>query len=471
MKKDVFVLDVHSKPLMPTTRTKARKLIKSGGAIIAGYSPFVIKLTYDGRSYRQDVKLGIDAGYQFIGYSAVTENEELFGGEVEMLKGQSSRYETRAMHRRNRRNRLRFRQPRWKNRSRSGIVYQDGLPIRVRYTNNQQSKSNDAQKSGWIAPSIQHRLDTHIKIINKVKSVLPIAETIIEVASFDIQAIKNPKIKGVEYQQGEQSGFWNLREYILHRDGHNCQNRDCTNKAKQKILQIHHLGFWKSPPDKTDRPSNLVTLCNKCHKPKNHQKSGFLYGWKPRLKPFRAETFMSTVRWRLVDATKSKYTYGYKTKSARIKHGIEKSHHNDAFVIAGGDTQKRTVSKNWRIFPHNKRAIEKFRDAVYIDSRTGDKAKGKDLSSGRTTRNKGLNGENLRIYRLQKHKNGIRSIQRKKYKYTNGDLVLYKNRKYICGGTGSYGYYLYLNDGDKKIKVKSRDVSLIAKQSGMLMTT
>ena len=33
---------------------------------------------------------------------------------------------------------------------------------------------------------------------------------IIEVANFDIQpALKTPGISGVEYQQGEQAGFWN----------------------------------------------------------------------------------------------------------------------------------------------------------------------------------------------------------------------------------------------------------------------
>jgi hypothetical protein len=86
------------------------------------------------------------------------------------------------------------------------------------------------------------------------EALMPITETIIEVAAFDIQKIKvNCEIEGKEYQEGEQLGFWNLREYILHRDNHKCQHPDCKNKAKSPILEVHHIGFWKK--DRTDRIS------------------------------------------------------------------------------------------------------------------------------------------------------------------------------------------------------------------------
>jgi hypothetical protein len=46
----------------------------------------------------------------------------------------------------------------------------------------------------------------------------------------------NKNIIGVEYQQGDMLGFCNLREYILHRDNHQCQNPDCKNKDKEKNI-------------------------------------------------------------------------------------------------------------------------------------------------------------------------------------------------------------------------------------------
>ncbi len=73
-------------------------------------------------------------------------------------------------------------------------------------------------------------------------------------ANFDIQKIKNPEISGIEYQNGEQKRFDDLREYILHRDQHRCQNPNC--KEKNKILQVHHLGYYKG--DRSDRPKNLI---------------------------------------------------------------------------------------------------------------------------------------------------------------------------------------------------------------------
>ena len=38
---------------------------------------------------------------------------------------------------------------------------------------------------------------------------------VIETASFDIQKIKDPDVEGEGYQQGDQLGFWNVREYVL----------------------------------------------------------------------------------------------------------------------------------------------------------------------------------------------------------------------------------------------------------------
>jgi len=269
-------------------------LLKSGKARIFKRTPFTIQLIHGSSGYVQKVKAGIDSGYKNIGYSAITDKEELFGGEVQMLRGRSERLKERSMYRKQRRNRLRYRQPRFDNRRRD---------------------------DGWLAPSIQHKLDTHSKVIEMLKSVLPISHLTIEVADFDIQKIKNPDIQGKEYQQGEKYGFSHLRQYILHRDKHHCQNPDCKNKAKQPILQVHHLGFWKM--DRSDRPANLITLCSKCHVSKNHQKNGFLFGWQPKIKSFRPETFMSTVKWRLASFADS-IAFGCITKLKRNEYGIEK---------------------------------------------------------------------------------------------------------------------------------------------------
>ena len=420
----VYVLSKKGKPLMPTERHgKVRRMLKDGRARVIKARPFTIQLTYETTSYTQHITLGIDAGYQEIGLSAVSPGKELLSAGCTLLKGQVERNKERLMYRRQRRSRLRYRKPRFNNRK---------------------------KPEGWLAPSIQHKLDSHLRLVAWAKKLLFITDIVIEVASFDIQAIKNPGIQGKEYQQGEQYGFWNLREYILHRDGHQCQNLKCRNK--NQVLQTHHIGFWKD--DMTDRPGNIITLCDKCHRPENHKEGKFLWGWEPKVKPFRAETFMSTVRWKIVNALKCRHTYGHITKSRRIGLKLEKSHANDAFVIAGGSCQTRANTFSIEQVRRNNRSLGKFYDSRYIDIRTGEKVSGQELNCGRRTRNKNLNSPNLRVYRGKKVSKGRVSIRKQRYPYQPKDIVEFGGWRYTVKGMHSYGAYINLAELSKPVKTE-----------------
>ena len=194
---------------------------------------------------------------------------------------------TRRENRRTRRNRkTRYRKPRFDNRERG---------------------------DGWLAPSVQNKVDTHLTVIRRVHEILPITKIIVEVAAFDIQKIKNPEIEGVEYQQGEQLGFWNVREYVLFRDGHTCQC--CKGKSKDKILNVHHIESRKIGGD---APNNLITLCETCHKD-YHEGTVQLPKTIKRGMAFRDATFMGIMRWAFYNQLKGMYpdvslTYGYFTK-------------------------------------------------------------------------------------------------------------------------------------------------------------
>ena len=406
---------------MPTNRHgKVRILLKKKLAKVIQSKPFTIQLLYDAKEYTQPISLGIDSGYAYIGYSAVTEDKELISGEAELLQGQSERLKERAMYRKNRRQRLRHRKPRFNNR---------------------------ASPEGWLAPSIQHKLDSHLRFINKLKKILPITNITIEVANFDTHKLKNPSVSGEDYQNGEQEGFFNLREYVFHRDNHTCQI--CG--AKDKPLQVHHIGFWRG--DRSNRPANLMTACIDCHVPKNHKEGTKLWGLKPINKGFKEATFMSMVRWRLVNILNCNHTYGYATKSKRIELGLEKTHYNDAFIIAGGDTQKRAEQIMFKQVRRNNRSLERFYDAKYIDTRTGKKVSGQDLFNGRRIRNKNLSTENLRKHRGQKLSKGRRSIRTKRYFYQPNDLVRYDDRVYTVKGSQNKGMYVALKEIKKVAKV------------------
>lgn len=417
----VFVISKEGKPLMPTkNHAKVRILLKHKKAKVIRRKPFTIQLLYETTTYTQPITLGIDSGYSYIGFSAITEKEELICGEVKLLQGISERLKERAMYRRQRRSRLRYRKPRFDNRKKC---------------------------SDWLPPSIQHKFDSHIRFINFLKKILPVTDVVIEVANFDTHKLKNPDVEGIGYQQGEQKDFYNLREYILYRDNYKCQL--CG--REDLPLEVHHIGFWKQ--DRTDRPSNLITLCIKCHTPKNHQENGKLWGLEPILKPLKEATFMSTVRWKLVNILNCKYTYGYITKFTRVALGLEKTHYNDAFCIAGGINQARTKPIIFEQIRRNNRSLEKFYDAKYIDIRTGKVATGQELFCGRRTRNKNYNTENLRKYRGQKISKGQRRIRTQRYFYQPKDIVIYNGKKYVVKGVQNKGNYIKLEKLNKPVKV------------------
>ena len=310
----VYVQDIDGKPMMLTTRHgKVRRLLKSNKAVVVNLCPFTIRLTYISDSYKQEIVLGVDAGTKHVGLSATTKSKELYSSEVILRNDIVDLLSTRRELRRTRRNRLRYRKPRFNNRVKN-------------------------KRPGWIAPSVKYKIDAHIRVIENVCSILPISRIVIEVAQFDTQKINNPEISGKEYQEGDQLGFWNVREYVLARDGHKCQY--CKGKSKDSILNVHHIESRKTGGNS---PSNLITLCETCHK--EYHKGNIKLKVK-RGTSFRDAAAMGIMKWKLLDKLKSLYpnvsmTFGYITKHNRIKHEIKKSHISDAFVISKNFEAKR----------------------------------------------------------------------------------------------------------------------------------
>ena len=302
----IYVRSKEGKALMPSERGgRIGYLLRHGKAHVVSRVPFVVQLDYESTTYTQEVSLGIDAGSKHIGVSASSEKRELLAAQVELRSDVVNLLSTRKELRRTRRNRkTRYRKSRFDNRKR---------------------------KDGWLAPSIEQKVESHLKVIRLVHKLLPITKTTIEVAQFDAQKIKNPDIKGDEYQQGEQMGFWNVREYVLARDGHKCVH--CKGKSKDPILNVHHLESRKTG---SNSPSNLVTLCETCHKACH--RGEFELKIK-RGTTLRDAAVMNIMRWAVYERAKTEFgnvhlTYGYITKHTRIENGIAKTHAADAFCIA-----------------------------------------------------------------------------------------------------------------------------------------
>lgn len=395
----VYVLNKHGKPLMPCKPRRARILLREGKAKVVNRKPFTIQLLYGSSSYKQSVTVGMDAGYSNIGLSAITKKGELFSAEVKLRTDIVRLNSERRQYRRCRRYRKTwYRKPRFLNRG--------------------------GKREGWLAPSIQHKLDSHIEALEKVKELLPVSKIVVEVAAFDIQKIKNPDISGEGYQQGEQLGVWNTREYVLYRDGHTCQH--CKGKSKDRILEVHHL---ESRQVGGDSPGNLITLCRICH---DKVSKGKLQLKVRPSKGFTAESFMSMVRWKLVNQLQEKtgddtsHTYGYLTKHKRIQQGLPKSHANDAFIIAGGNGQDRAYEFQVHQNRRNNRSV-------------------------------------------QTNRNGFKpSIRKQRYPYNPNDLVKNGEDILIVKGVFNYGRWIRLRTSLDEVKdMAISKINLLKYQKGL----
>jgi len=117
---------------------------------------------------------------------------------------------------------------------------------------------NRRKPEGWLAPSLQHRVDGVANMVKRLRKLAPVKALAVETVRFDTQLLQNPNISGVEYQQGTLAGY-EVREYLLEKWGRRCAY--CG--AKNVPLQIDHI----EPKIKggSDRISNLTLACGPCN--------------------------------------------------------------------------------------------------------------------------------------------------------------------------------------------------------------
>lgn len=314
----VYVLNKDNKPLMPTKRYGfVRRALRDGKAEVVQREPFTIRLLYVTGDSVQPVFLGVDAGSKYIGLSACTGKTELFASEILLRNDITKLLSERREFRRKRRNRkTRYRMKRFENRVHS-------------------------KHKGWLAPSIENKIHAHMRVVEDACRILPVSQTTVETASFDLQKLKADlaglsRPEGTDYQHGNMLGFWNAREYVLFRDGHVC--RCCKGKSKDTRLNVHHIQSRKVGGN---APDNLVTLCKTCHDG-YHRGTVRLPEDIKREVGTRDAVFMGIMRWTFFRRLKERYgadmvhmTYGYITKNTRIKHNLKKSHAVDAKCISG----------------------------------------------------------------------------------------------------------------------------------------
>ena len=312
-----YVLNKKGEPLMPCSERTARELLKSGKARMVSLEPFVIKLKYGSSGYKQKITVGCDSGSKVAAFAAVTEKKVVYLSEVKLRQDIKSNMDQRRAFRRTRRFRkTRYRKPRFNNRK--------------------------SERS--LTPTVRSKVDSHKRELGYIKKCLPIQETIIETASFDIHKITNPKVSSSGYQEGRMKDFYNVKQYVLHRDGYKCQ----TCKKDKTKLHVHHIIFRSNGG--TNSPDNLITLCKQCHDKLHLSEDAESTSKKLSSKLKRKKTLdalqVSTIGAYLKKELVFTETFGYETKYKRESLGLEKTHYNDAICIALTDNPSVQISCN-----------------------------------------------------------------------------------------------------------------------------
>ena len=419
----VAVVTNTGRPLMPTSTYRARRLLKGGRAVIYKYRPyFTIMLVDRAEGEVQDIEYKSDTGSKHVGISACTEKQELLSEQRDLPDREPEHHKEQQRNRRGRRNRKRYRKPKFDNRK----------------------KKPQEGHEKWLAPTNLHKLEIQVDLFKDFCQVVPVTSAYFEMGKFDTQVLKavlegRPIPKGEDYQKGEQYGTDTLRAAVFLRDDYTC--RICGRTIKDgAILHVHHVGYWMQ--DRTNRPANLATVCEQCHTPANHGRNGILYGRKPEHGTLKDASYMTSVRWIMLKELKEAapevdlhVTYGVTTKRKRQGLHLPKSHVNDAFSMGWFHPKKRTDTVYWKKTIRHDRSLQKFYDAVYLDTRDGREKKGSELSNGRISRNHKKDSENLHKYRGHKVSKGHVSIRRDGNKLKPGSVVLYNGERLTVHST------------------------------------
>ncbi|SIT36181.1 HNH endonuclease [Paraburkholderia piptadeniae] len=326
----VFVLDKTGKALMPCTEKRARLLLARGRARVHRVMPFIIRLVDRGAaaSNLQPLRIKLDPGSKTTGGALVRDTDVLAPSTGEMQRGAavlnlfglvhrgrqiSAALTARRAMRRRRRGNLRYRAPRFLNRTRT---------------------------EGWLPPSLQHRVDTIMAWVRRISRWAPVTALSSELVRFDMQALDNPDIEGAEYQQGTLADY-EVREYLLEKWGRVCAYCDTTNVP----LQTEHI--VARARGGSNRVSNLTLGCAPC----NQKKAAlpvevFLAKDLKRLsailakakRPLKDAAAVNTTRWVLANALKTtgmpvELASGGQTKFNRTRFAIPKTHALDAVCV------------------------------------------------------------------------------------------------------------------------------------------
>ena len=398
MQITAYVQTIDGLPLMPVKRPgRVRRMLKTGKARIISRCPLTIRLTYPLEEERtQPVILGVDPGRTNIGLCAINDGcEPIYASDVEtrnkmVPKLMQERKQHRMASRQGERQ-VRKRQAK-KNgtlfdENREDIVNEDGalvwnrnLPMCEKTVPVKDIRNTEARfchrkrKRGWLTPTANQLLQTHMSSIWKVMDILPVTDIVLEVNRFAFARMEDPDITPAGFKNGPLHGFMDLQEAILAQ-----QNGHCI-FCRKPIDDDHHI--LPRSCGGSDTLANMAGLCKHHHRlvhvdPEWAQK---LIAKKAGLeKKYGALSVLNQIIPYLIDYLGQMepwlsihYTNGWDTKELRESLGLEKDHYIDAWCIAASIFDDATAPEFHNLYHlmqfrrHNRAIIQRTESRKYL---------------------------------------------------------------------------------------------------------
>lgn len=352
-----YILNKDGQPLMPSKRCRhIKNLIKSGLAKKISSKPFTVQLLYDCPNGKQNLILGIDPGRTNIGATVVRDTgEPVFSAQVttrnkDVPKLMAERKAFRMAHRNLGRRKVRCRRAKA-----AGTLSPKGdfkrllpgcsKPITCKGIKNKEARFNNRKvPKGWLTPTANRLLLTHINMIKKFQKFLPITDVVLEVNKFSFMELDNPNIKKWEYSKGALYGKGSVKNAVFELQNGHCLFCD------NHIVHYHHVVPRHRGGSET--LDNRVGLCERHHHLMHTDEK-----WSDKLskikqglnKKYGALSILNQIIPRLMQEISNTFpehtfaTDGYSTKEFREDNNILKDHYFDAYCIACSILNNPTV--------------------------------------------------------------------------------------------------------------------------------
>ena len=394
-----YVLSSTGKPLMPTRRSgHVRKLLDEKKAKVVKMKPFTIRLRYKSTEYTQPLYGGTDPGRTNIGEAVINENGETrYQAHVQTRNKEiPDLMEDRAAHRRASRQGERKRRQRRAiaNGTVTSPVEKERIlpgckePIVNKYIKNTEARFNNRKRpAGWLTPTTNQLVQTHLCMVRKICSILPVTDWTLEINKFAFMQLENGEVFGADFQNGKMKGYESTKEFITAQQKGKCAF------CGRPIEHYHHI----VPRSKggSDRPDNLIGVCEHCHKRIHTEKDSEMQDMlnkRGECKKFNALSVLNQalpyIYQGLEDIFGEDHVHacdGWETEETYTRYGIPKTHSNDAVCIAAiGAECKPQLSSDMpyeirQFRRHNRKIINAQRERTY-------KLNGKTVAKNRKPR-------------------------------------------------------------------------------------